>query len=281
MPTFDTREPITAVLALVMGDVRISAGERTTTSVAVTPSDGANDDDVKAAQLTVVEYGDGRLLVKAPKLGSLLSRGGPGSVDVAVELPAGSDVIGAAASADFHGDGRLGDCRIKLGLGAVRLDEVGKLSVKCGAGDITVNHAGRHAEVTAGSGDIRVERAGDSAAIKASNGDTWVGVAGGDLRVRTANGSIAVGSAHASVVAKSANGDIRLGDVGGGSVEVETHAGDLEVGIREGTAAWLDLNATAGRVHNELDATERPEGSDQTVEVRARTSIGDVVIRRA
>ena len=281
MPTFDTREPITAVLALVMGDVRISAGERATTSVAVTPSDGANEDDVKAAQLTVVEYGDGRLLVKAPKLGSLLSRGGPGSVDVAVELPAGSDVIGAAASADFHGDGRLGDCRIKLGLGAVRLDEVGKLSVKCGAGDVTVNHAGRHAEVTAGSGDIRVERAGDSAAIKASNGDTWVGVAGGDLRVRAANGSIAVGSAHASVVAKSANGDIRLGDVGGGSVEVETHAGDLEVGIREGTAAWLDLNATAGRVHNELDATERPEGADQTVEVRARTSIGDVVIRRA
>ena len=93
MPTFDTREPITAVLALVMGDVRISAGDRATTSVAVTPSDGANEDDVKAARLTVVEYGGGRLLVKAPELGLLLSRGGPGSVDVAVELPAGSDVI--------------------------------------------------------------------------------------------------------------------------------------------------------------------------------------------
>ena len=118
--------------------------------------------------------------------------------------------------------------------------------MKCGAGDITVNHAGRHAEVTAGSGDIRVERAGDSAAIKASNGDTWVGVADGDLRVRAANGSIAVGSAHAERRGESANGDIRLGDVGGGSVEVETHAGDLEVGIREGTAAWLDLNASAG-----------------------------------
>ena len=153
--------------------------------------------------------------------------------------------------------------------------------MKCGAGDVSVHHVSRHAEVTAGSGDIRVERAGDSAALKASNGDTWVGVAGGDLRVRAANGSIAVGSAHASVVAKSANGDIRLGDVGGGSVEVETHAGDLEVGIREGTAAWLDLNASAGRVHNDLDAAERPEDSDQTVEVRARTSIGDVVIRRA
>ncbi len=281
MPTFDTREPITAVLALVMGDVRISAGERATTSVTVAPSDGANDDDVKAARMTVVEYGDGRLLVKAPKLGSLLNRGGPGSIDVAVELPAGSEVIGAAASADFHGDGRLGDCRIKLGLGAVRLDEVGKLSVKCGAGDVSVQRVGRHADVTAGSGDIRLERAGGSAALKASNGDTWVGVADGDLRVRAANGSIAVGSTHAGVVAKSANGDIRVGDAGGGPVEVETHAGDLEVGIRAGTAAWLDLNATAGRVHNDLETTERPDGSEPTVEVRARTSIGDVVIRRA
>jgi DUF4097 and DUF4098 domain-containing protein YvlB len=87
--------------------------------------------------------------------------------------------------------------------------------------------------------------------------------------------------ARASVNAKSANGDVRLGEAATGSVVLETHAGDVEVGIREGTAAWLDLSATAGRVHNELDATERPEGADQTVEVRARTSIGDVVIRRA
>ena len=280
MPTFDTREPITAVLALVMGDVRISAGERTTTSVAVTPSDGANDDDVKAAQLTVVEYGDGRLLVKAPKLGSLLSRGGPGSVDVAVELPAGSDVIGAAASADFHGDGRLGDCRIKLGLGAVRLDEVGKLSVKCGAGDITVNHAGRHAEVTAGSGDIRVERAGDSAAIKASNGDTWVGVAGGDLRVNSANGAIVVDLARGTTVAKSANGDVRLREVARGSVVLETAMGDLEVGIREGTAAHLDVSAVAGHVHNDLEPSGEPGGTGQRVKIRARTAMGDIAIRR-
>lgn len=280
MPTFDTREPITAVVALVMGEVRISAGKRATTIVAVDPSDAADAQDVQAAQLTRVEYGDGRLLVKAPRPRSWSGRKG-GSVDVAIELPAGSDVIGHAASGDFHGDGRLGDCRLKLGLGQIQLDEVGTLSVKCGAGDVGVRHVAHRAEVATGTGDVRFEELGEGAEIKNANGDTWVGVARGDLRVRTANGSVAVGSAHAGVSVKAANGDIRLGDVARGSVAVETHAGDLEVGIHEGTSAWLDLNASAGRVHNGLEAAERPEDAVETVEVRARTSIGDIVVQRA
>ena len=65
-----------------------------------------------------------------------------------------------------------------------------------------------------------------------------------------------------------------------GSVVLETKLGDLEVGIREGTAAWLDVRAAAGRVHNALEAADAPEPSAETVEVRARTTAGDVVIRR-
>ena len=52
-----------------------------------------------------------------------------------------------------------------------------------------------------------------------------------------------------------------------------------ETGDHESCADFLDRIVFL--LDNELDATERPEGSDQTVEVRARTSIGDVVIRRA
>jgi DUF4097 and DUF4098 domain-containing protein YvlB len=116
--------------------------------------------------------------------------------------------------------------------------------------------------------------------IKNSNGDTWVGTAAGDLRLNAANGSIAVDLAQASVGAKSANGDVRLGEVVRGSVVLETKIGDLEVGIREGTAAWLDVNSQFGRVHNALEAADGPQTSAETVEVRARTSVGEVVIRR-
>lgn len=281
MPTFDTPEPISATIDLGIGDVRISAGDRGATVVEVHPSDASNPEDLKAAQLTRVEYANGQLLVKAPKLRSWLSRSGGGSIDVTIDLRAGSHVHGALGSADFRCDGRLGECRIKTGLGHIRLDRADTLSLKSGVGDISVERATGRAEVTAGSGDVRLRELDAGAVVKNSNGDTWVGLAGGDLRLGAANGSIAVDVSQAGVVAKSANGDVRLSDVVRGAVVLETQLGDLEVGIREGTAAWLDVRATAGKVHTALDAAEAPEPSAETVEVRARTSVGEIAIRRS
>jgi hypothetical protein len=280
MPTFDTPDPISATIDLAMGDVRISAGDRDDTLVEVHPSDTSNEEDVKAAELTRVRYENGGLLVRAPKLRSWVSRSGGGSIDVTVELPAGSNVHGAAGSADFRCDGRLGDCRIKTGLGHIQIGEAATLSLKSGTGDINVEHATGSAEVTTASGDVRLAELDGSAVVKNSNGDTWIGVAGGDVRINAANGRISVNVARGSAVAKSANGDVRLGDVARGSIVLETSVGDLEVGIHEGSAAWLDVSSTAGRVHNTLDAAEAPEQSAETVEVRARTIAGDVRIGR-
>jgi hypothetical protein len=279
MPTFDTPGPISTTIDLAIGDVRISAADRGATIVEVQPSDASNEDDRKAAELTRVEYENEQLLVKAPKLRSWLSRSG-GSIDVTIELPAGSHVHGTLGLGDFHCAGRLGDCQIKTGLGRIGLDRADTLNLKTGAGDISVDRATGRAEVTAGSGDVRLRELDSSAVIKNSNGDTWVGVAAGDLRLNAANGSISVDLAQASVAAKSANGDVRFGEVVRGSVVLETKIGDLEVGIREGTAAWLDVNSQFGHVHNALDAADGPEPSAETVEVRARTSVGEVVIRR-
>jgi DUF4097 and DUF4098 domain-containing protein YvlB len=199
---------------------------------------------------------------------------------VTIELPAGSNVRGALGAADFHSDGRLGDCRIRTGLGRIRVDQADTLNLNSGAGDISVDHATGHAEVTVGSGDVRVRELDRSAVIKNSNGPTWIGEAGGELRVKSANGSIAVDLARAGVVAKSARGHVRLGEAVRGSVVLETQIGDVEIGIREGTAAWLDVSASAGRIRNSLDATAGPDPSAETVEVRARTSVGEIVIRR-
>jgi hypothetical protein len=280
MPSFDTPEPISTTIDLAIGDVRISTGDRGATVVEVHPSDASNEEDLKAAELTRVEYANEQLLIKAPKLRSWLSRSGGGSIDVTIELPAGSHVHGTLGLGDVHCDGRLGDCQIKTGVGRIGLDQADTLNLKSGAGDITVDRATGRAEVTAGSGDVRLRELDASTVIKNSNGDTWVGAAAGDLRLNAANGSIAVDLAHAGVVAKSANGDVRLGEVVRGSIVLETKIGDLEVGIREGTAAWLDVNARFGHVHNALDAADAPEPSTETVEVRARTTVGEVVIRR-
>jgi DUF4097 and DUF4098 domain-containing protein YvlB len=280
MPTFETPGPISATIDVVRGDVRINADDRGVTVVDVRPGDASNDEDVKAAERTRVEYANGQLLVRTPKLRSWSIKTAGGSIDVTIELPAGSRVNGAGSLADFRCDGALGDCRIKTGLGHIQLDQADALALTTGIGDISVDRATGHADVTAGSGEVRVRELDGSAVIKSSNGDAWVGVAGGDLRVNAANGGIAVDVARAGVVAKSATGDIRLGEVVRGAVVLETRLGDLEVGIREGTAAWLDVSAKVGKVHNALDAADAPEPSAETVEVRARTSAGDVVIRR-
>jgi hypothetical protein len=66
-----------------------------------------------------------------------------------------------------------------------------------------------------------------------------------------------------------------------GAIVLETAAGELEVGIREGTAAWQDLSSQYGRVRNSLDEADSPEQSEATVEIRARTSYGDIKIHRS
>ncbi len=280
MQTFASAGPISATIDVAVGAVRITASERETTVVDVQPTDPTNDEDVTAAERTRVDYANEELLVKAPKLRSWLPRSDGGSIDVTIELPAGSHVRGTGGITDFRCDGRLGDCRIRTGIGHIWLDRAETPRLKGGVGDISVDHAAGHAEVTAASGDVRVRELDGSAVIKNSNGDTWVGDAGGELRVNAANGSIAVDVARAGVVAKSANGDVRLGEVARGSVVLETRLGDLEVGIPEGTPAWLDVRAAAGTVRNELETADSPGPSADVVEVRARTSVGSVVIRR-
>ena len=158
---------------------------------------------------------------------------------------------------------------------------LGACRYKTGASDITVEHVSDATELSTGTGAVRVDRIGGSAMIKNSNGNTWIGEVVGDLHVRAANGEIAVDCAHAAVTAKTANGDIHLNEVDHGVIVAETACGKVEVAVRAGVAAWLDLHTGFGHVRNLLDASERPGTSEDTVEVRARSSFGDITIRRA
>jgi hypothetical protein len=281
MPAFDTPEPISVTIDLVVGDARITASDRGDTVVEVRPSDGSHEPDVRAAEQTRVEYTTGRLLVKAPHQRGLGLFGKPGSIDVTIGLPAGSRLQGDAAAAAFHGVGCLGECRVKTAAGNIEFDHTGPLDLSTGAGAVVVNRVEGHAEVSTGSGRVRLREIDGSAVIKNSNGDSWVGEIAGDLRVNAANGSISVDRAKAGITASTANGDVRIGDVARGSASLKTSFGEIEIGIHAGTAARLDVHTQFGRVHNQMEAADGPGPSDETVEVRARTSYGDIVIRRS
>ena len=281
MPTYETPEPISLTLELGVGDVRINAGDRADTVVEVRPSDEADESDVTAAQQVRVDYANGTLQVTGPKARAFDFSRKTRSVEVAIELPAGSRVSAQMQMGDFLGAGRLGECRFKTSAGNVRLERTGPLHVDTSAGHVTVGGVAGDAEISTGSGKVQIGEVEGSAVVRNSNGDTAIDAVSGDVQVRTANGGISVDRAGAGVDAKTSNGSIRLGEVARGSAVLETAMGDLEIGIPEGTAAWLEVNTKFGHVRNMLENASRPEEADETVEVRGRTSYGDIMIHRS
>jgi DUF4097 and DUF4098 domain-containing protein YvlB len=279
MPTFDTPEPISVTIFIGTGDVRLAASDRDDTVVEVRPSDESDEVDVRAAERTRVEFAGGRLTVKTPSDVARKIWGRGGSIDVVVRLPSGSRVEADVAS-EVRAEGRLGDCTVKTSDGDIWLDEAGKLRLDTADGDITVARSSGQADATTANGDIRIGAIGGPAMIKTANGDITLGEAAGHLRLHTAYGDIVIDRADSSVVAKTATGGIRVGAVARGTVVLDTAAGDLEVGIPEGTAAWLDVSTSYGTVRNLLTPAGAPGSGEETVEVRARTSYGDILIRR-
>lgn len=281
MPTFESPAPISVTIEIV-GDVRITASDRTDTVVEVRPHDPAKPADVQAAQEIRVEHAEGSLVVKMPKRWKQYTPfGGGESVDVSLEVPTGSTLDGISGFGDFHGEGELGRCHLKTAMGSVRLDHTGTLQARTGYGDITVDRVAGDATITTGSGDVHLGVVEGTATIKNANGDSTLGETRGEVRVKAANGDIAIDRAHTSVTARSASGDLRVRDARHGAIDLQTSVGRLEIGIHDDTAAWLDLESKYGLVRSSLDAADGPEPGGGTVEVRARTSAGDIVIGRA
>jgi hypothetical protein len=302
MPTFDTPEPISVRVDLPGGEIRIIAGDRTDTVVKVWSCDEEEEAPVQ------VEYAGGTLVVKAapPRdpgpsrqasgavalVVSAIKQGGWGlsglstlfedwdSAQVTIELPSGSQVQGEVMSGEFQCSGRLGDCRLRTDYGDIRLDEAGAVRLTSDSGEITVDRATGHAEITSGSGDVRINEIDGTSLIRNDDGEVYVGEITGDLRLIGVNGDMEVGRANGGVDAKTVYGSVRIGEVVRGSVVLTSTSGDLEAGVRRGTAAWLDVSTANGSLHNSLDPHEGPEMFDETVEIRARSHDGDISIRR-
>ncbi|MBM9503231.1 DUF4097 family beta strand repeat-containing protein [Actinacidiphila acididurans] len=278
MPSFDTPEPISATARVGAGSIRFIAGDRLDTVVEVRPRNPKKDKDVRAAEQTEVGYASGVLTVRT-KQHYLV--GPTGSVDVTVDLPAGSHVDVTGDWTQVLGEGRLGEVKVKTSSGDVRLDTTGPLQLKASHGSITVDRVEGMAEITTSSGSLRVGLVDGPAVLKNSHGTTTVGAATGELRVSGANGDIDIARAEDSVTATTAHGTLRVAEVAHGTVQLETSYGAIEIGIREGTAAWLDVSSGSGQVRNALTASETPRESEDTVKVRARTRHGNIDIRRA
>jgi DUF4097 and DUF4098 domain-containing protein YvlB len=287
LSNFATPSAIAVALDLYVADVRFAVSERTDTIVEVRPSDPDKAADVKAAENTRVDYDDATrtlsIVSRKPRNRFVnFSSKRPESIDVVIQLPTDSEVRGEAGLGDFQSDGALGAVVLKTDLGAVRLAETGPLNLRSGLGEITVASVNGPAEVHSGSSDIRIGTVDGTADVSTGNGKVRVGLVTGPAKIKAANGSVSVDRALSDITAASSNGEVRIGEVVRGKVSATSKNGGVEVGVREGSAAWLELNTGVGRVHNELASADAPEDGEPVdkVEVHASTKLGDVTVRR-
>lgn len=263
MPTFDSPDPISARIDVTAGTVRVRATQRTTTEVDVRPADPRKSGDVEAAAQTRVEFTDGRLLVSTPRKLRVMLFGPSAAVEIDVHLPEGSEVHAESGFGDVDCEGRFADVRVIGKCGDIRIDRAAAVTARSSAGDVEVGEAAGSVKAGTAYGQVRVGSAGGDMRLDSSAGDIWV--------------DRALGSVHAT----TKYGQVRVAEAVRGSMVLETACGTVEAGIPEGTAAWLDVQAGSGRVRNLLQAAEGPDDAVETVEIRARTAYGDIVVRRS
>ena len=175
---FDTAAPITAVLDIPAGRIRFIAADRADTTVEVLPADASKGRDVKAAEQTKVEYADGVLRITATVKNQIL--GPSGSVEVTVQLPAGSHVEAKAAGAEFRVVGRLGDVVFESAQSRIKIDEVASARLTVSDGDVEIGRLGGPAEIGVSRGDIRIaEAVRGKVVLRTLSGDISVGAAAG------------------------------------------------------------------------------------------------------
>ncbi|GHH65722.1 DUF4097 family beta strand repeat-containing protein [Promicromonospora soli] len=158
MNTFNTPAPISAVLNIPAGRVQLIAADRADTTVEVRPADPAKARDVKVAEQTTVAYADGVLRISTPEPKSRLV-GPSGSVEVTVQLPAGSHVEARSASSELRGVGRLGDVVFEGVYRQIKIDEAASARLSAVDGDVEVGRLGGPAEISTTRGDIRIAEA--------------------------------------------------------------------------------------------------------------------------
>ncbi|MFI5587055.1 DUF4097 family beta strand repeat-containing protein [Amycolatopsis sp. NPDC051758] len=216
MQNFATPAPITTVLDLQAGRVRLVAGDRADTTVEVRPADPAKRRDVTAAEQTTVTYADGVLRIHAPEAKNQYF-GPSGSLEVTVELPAGSRVEAKAASCELRGVGRLGEVAFDGAYRRIKLDHAASVQLTATDGDVEVGRLAGSADISTARGDIRIAEAGPgTVTLTTQAGSIEVGAAvgvsasldAGTSYGRISNSLASTGAAELRIQATTSQGDI-------------------------------------------------------------------------
>ncbi|MFB9573727.1 DUF4097 family beta strand repeat-containing protein [Streptomyces yanii] len=216
MQKFDTPAPISAVLDIPAGRIQFIAADRADTTVEVLPADPSKGRDTKTAEQTTIAYADGVLRITASAPDSQLF-GPSGSLEVTVQLPAGSHIEAKAASAELRGVGRLGNVAFEGAYRQIKIDEAASVRLTAIDGDVEVGRLGGPAEISTTRGDIRItEAVRGTVVLRTQSGNISVAAAAGvsaALDAGTDYGHISNalkndGTAELDIRATTSHGDI-------------------------------------------------------------------------
>lgn len=222
MQKFDTPGPVRVVLDIPAGSVRLIATDRTDTVVQVLPADASKKRDIKTAGRTGADYRDGVLSITTPDANRAL--GNSGSLQVTIELPAGSHIQGKAGAATLHTAGRLGDVTFEGAHRTVQLDEAASTRLEVHTGEVSITRLSGPAHIHNHKGDITI--------AEAVTGALELHTDAGNLSVTAAQGtsaSLDAGTAHGRIINTLRNAD---GPAAALSIKATTSHGDITAGSR-------------------------------------------------
>ena len=99
--------------------------------------------------------------------------------------------------------------------------------------------------------------------------------------MRAQAGSVRIRSTSGTVSAHTEAGSVKIVEAHEGSLDLSSEMGTVTVGVPEGTAVLADCHSDFGRVATDLPRQDHPDAFERRLELRARTQMGTVRVRRA
>jgi DUF4097 and DUF4098 domain-containing protein YvlB len=264
--SFAVSGPLSLLVHVPAGEVRIEAVETTEATVELDPLRSSSAEAVDEARVAFRDRPEKpELVVEVDQQpGFRLIRRGA-SVRVSVRVPVGSDVEVVTASADISARGR-----------------VGRGEVKTASGDMSFGEIDGDAQLKSVSGDVEIDRVGGEASVQTVSGDVSVGCFEGPATVNSVSGDVEVREARASVRLQTVSGDGNVASASEGQMTMQSVSGDLKLGVRPGSKIYIDARSTSGETSSELAVGEEPSKKEgPLVELRAKSVSGDIKIVRA
>jgi DUF4097 and DUF4098 domain-containing protein YvlB len=265
--SYEVEGPVELDVRLASGEIEVDTSHDGRVEVELIAHDEESQRLVENARIELREGGARPMVVvdvpQKKGFGFSLSFGRSG-IDCRIRCPEESGLSAKTKSADIGVRGTLGGLNVSPASGDVQVDRVtGGVNVKGASSDFSARDVGP-VNIQTASGDIDIERAR------------------GPVNVTSVSGDISIGEAYDNVSANSVSGDQDHRAVMKGVVAAHSVSGDVTIGVRRGSRAFLDCTTVSGDTSSELEMTgDVPAGDGPMVEIRAQTVSGDIRITRA